>query len=47
MPIKEVSALCGFDDPNYFSKVFRRLYGTNPSDFRTSGMYASVSRREA
>lgn len=43
MPIKEVSALCGFDDPNYFSKVFRRLYGTNPSDFRTSGMYASVT----
>ncbi|MBT9371310.1 AraC family transcriptional regulator [Rhizobium sp. CSW-27] len=50
MPIKEVAALCGFEDPNYFSKVFRRLYGTNPSDFRTSGMYASLappSRREA
>jgi AraC-like DNA-binding protein len=44
MPIKEVSALCGFDDPNYFSKVFRRLYGTNPSDFRTSGMYASITK---
>ncbi|WP_416797395.1 helix-turn-helix domain-containing protein [Ciceribacter azotifigens] len=43
MPIKEVSALCGFEDPNYFSKVFRRLYGTSPSDFRTSGMYASVA----
>jgi transcriptional regulator GlxA family with amidase domain len=43
IPIKEVSALCGFDDPNYFSKVFRRLYGTNPSDFRTTGMYASVA----
>lgn len=43
MPVKEVAALCGFDDPNYFSKVFRRLYGTNPSDFRTSGMYASLT----
>ncbi|KXF74928.1 AraC family transcriptional regulator [Paramesorhizobium deserti] len=43
MPVKEVSALCGFEDPNYFSKVFRRLYGTSPSDFRTSGMYASVT----
>jgi AraC-like DNA-binding protein len=43
MPIKEVAALCGFTDANYFSKVFRRLYGTNPSDFRTSGMYASVT----
>lgn len=43
MPIKEVAALCGFDDANYFSKVFRRLYGTNPSDFRSTGMYASVA----
>lgn len=42
IPIKEVSILCGFKDPNYFSKVFRRLYGTNPSEFRTTGMYASV-----
>ncbi|MDO1583335.1 AraC family transcriptional regulator [Rhizobium oryzicola] len=42
LPVKEVAALCGFEDPNYFSKVFRRLYGTNPSDFRTSGMYASL-----
>lgn len=46
MPIKEVAALCGFDDANYFSKVFRRLYGTNPSDFRTTGMYANVSDRK-
>lgn len=42
MPVKEVSVLCGFDDPNYFSKVFRRLYGINPSEFRTTGMYASI-----
>ncbi|HCV71735.1 MAG TPA: AraC family transcriptional regulator, partial [Agrobacterium sp.] len=43
-PIKEVSVLCGFEDPNYFSKVFRRLYGINPSEFRTTGMYASVQQ---
>lgn len=42
MPIKEVSVLCGFEDPNYFSKVFRRLYGINPSEFRSTGMYSSV-----
>ncbi|MNE17272.1 Regulatory protein SoxS [compost metagenome] len=44
IPIKEVSVLCGFEDPNYFSKVFRRLYGINPSEFRTTGMYASVQQ---
>ncbi|NTF33876.1 AraC family transcriptional regulator [Rhizobium skierniewicense] len=42
LPIKEVSVRCGFDDPNYFSKVFRRLYSINPSEFRSTGMYASV-----
>lgn len=46
IPIKEVAGLCGFEDANYFSKVFRRLYGTNPSDFRTSGMYASINSSE-
>ncbi len=42
MPIKEVSVRCGFEDPNYFSKVFRRLYGINPSEFRSTGMYPSM-----
>ncbi|WP_348640740.1 AraC family transcriptional regulator [Mesorhizobium sp. B2-3-13] len=42
LPVKEVAILCGFEDANYFSKVFRRLYGTTPSQFRTTGMYASL-----
>ncbi len=46
MPIKEVSVRCGFEDPNYFSKVFRRLYGINPSEFRSTGMYSSVGSRQ-
>ena len=41
-PIKEISGMCGFDDPNYFAKVFRRFFGTNPTEFRTTGMYAAV-----
>jgi AraC-like DNA-binding protein len=36
--------MCGFEDPNYFSKVFRRVYGTNPTEFRTTGMYASIGK---
>ncbi|WP_061977556.1 AraC family transcriptional regulator [Aureimonas sp. AU20] len=39
-PVKAIAIDCGFDDPNYFAKAFRRAYGTSPSDFRTSGMYA-------
>lgn len=42
LPIKEVAILSGFDDPNYFAKVFRRVFGANPTEFRTTGMYASL-----
>ena len=42
LPVKEVAILCGFEDANYFSKVFRRLYGIDPTQFRTTGMYASL-----
>jgi AraC-like DNA-binding protein len=41
LPVKEVAALCGFPDNNYFSKVFRRTYDTSPTDFRDTGMYAN------
>ncbi|WP_425348659.1 AraC family ligand binding domain-containing protein [Rhizobium bangladeshense] len=44
LPVKEVAIMCGFEDANYFSKVFRRVYGTNPTEFRTTGMYASIGR---
>jgi AraC-like DNA-binding protein len=42
LPVKEVAVLCGFEDANYFSKVFRRFYGITPTQFRTTGMYASL-----
>jgi AraC-like DNA-binding protein len=41
MPVKEIAALVGMPDNNYFSKVFRRVYGVSPTDFRTTGMYAN------
>ena len=33
--------MCGFDDSNYFAKVFRRGFGVSPTEFRTTGMYSS------
>jgi AraC-like DNA-binding protein len=42
LPVKEISLLCGFDDPNYFAKVFRRFFGTSPTEFRTTGMYSTI-----
>ncbi|SEQ94112.1 transcriptional regulator, AraC family [Faunimonas pinastri] len=40
LPVKAISIACGFSDPNYFAKAFRRTFGTSPTEFRTTGMYA-------
>jgi AraC-like DNA-binding protein len=42
LPVKEIAVLCGFEEPNYFAKVFRRFFGASPTEFRTTGMYAAA-----
>lgn len=42
LPVKQISRECGFADPNYFTKAFRRSYGASPTEFRATGMYSSV-----
>ena len=32
--IAEVAYRSGFNDPNYFSRVFHRKYGQSPRDYR-------------
>jgi AraC-like DNA-binding protein len=34
--IKDISEQVGFADPNYFNKVFRKIVGTSPGQFRQS-----------
>ncbi|MCJ8329289.1 MAG: helix-turn-helix transcriptional regulator [Lentisphaeria bacterium] len=36
--IGEISNECGFSDPNYFAKVFRKAFDMSPSDYRKSGL---------
>ncbi|WP_349436399.1 AraC family transcriptional regulator [Pararhizobium sp. A13] len=43
LSVKEVAIMSGFEDPNYFAKVFRRYFGASPTEFRTTGMYSSVA----
>ena len=31
--VSETAYSCGFSDPNYFSKVFKKMVGTAPSDY--------------
>lgn len=35
--IVEISQRCGYDDPNYFARVFKRYYGVAPSQYRVAG----------
>ncbi|WP_307234669.1 AraC family transcriptional regulator [Pararhizobium capsulatum] len=46
LSVKEVAVMSGFEDPNYFAKVFRRYFGASPTEFRTTGMYSSIAVRE-
>ncbi len=34
MPIESISQECGMSDANYFSRVFRKVEGTSPGEFR-------------
>ena len=34
LSMKEVAAACGFNDPNYFARVFRKQTGRSPVQFR-------------
>lgn len=34
MPISEVAAATGFDDPSYFSRLFKKNTGTTPAEYR-------------
>jgi AraC-like DNA-binding protein len=34
IPVKEVAANCGFDNPYYFSKMFKQETGFTPSEYR-------------
>ena len=36
--IKDAGLACGYSDPNYFSRVFKRLTGETPSEYRLSSM---------
>lgn len=44
LSVKAIANACGFADPNYFAKAFRRTFAISPSEFRTTGMYAAKKR---
>lgn len=37
LSIQEISERCGFNDPNYYAKVFKKAFGLTPREFRKRG----------
>ena len=31
--VSQIAEMCGFSEPLYFSRVFRKYFGTPPSDY--------------
>lgn len=44
--VPEISELLGFDNPNYFSKVFRRAVGFTPAAYRRRAFSVSKNEKE-
>ena len=36
--VKEIAYQCGFEDPNYFCKVFKKEYQCSPLEFKNKEM---------
>jgi AraC-like DNA-binding protein len=41
LSIKAIAIASGSATANYFAKAFRRTFGVSPTEFRTTGMYAT------
>lgn len=44
LTVSEIAYSCGFDDPGYFCKVFKRTFGSTPAGFRTTSKRLPAKR---
>lgn len=42
LSVKDISAACGYSDANYFTKVFKRITGRTPSEYRLAAAEQAV-----
>ena len=45
--IADIAPLCGFHDPLYFSKMFKKQYGTAPRNYLASRLNGSVPEQDS
>lgn len=34
LPVKQIGIMCGYDDPQFFSKTFKSFFGVSPQEYR-------------
>lgn len=39
LPVHEISSYVGYEDSNYFTKVFKRVMGVSPQEYRKAGTF--------
>ena len=47
MPVADVAVAVGFNDPSYFTRVFRKQEGVSPSEYRATGIFEANSRQRS
>lgn len=47
LDVSEISIRCGFSDPNYFSRIFRKYYGTSPLKYRNNEFMGELAGKQA
>ncbi len=47
LPIQQVAEQCGFPDGNYFTRIFKKLQGVTPNEYRGSAQRARSEEKKA
>ncbi|MCB8881444.1 helix-turn-helix transcriptional regulator [Acidisoma cellulosilytica] len=45
LSVKDISSACGYADPNYFAKAFRKHFETSPTEFRAAASRSDDAAR--
>ncbi len=47
LPVGQIAYQCGFDDPSYFSKAFKRKIGMSPLEYRDHQFFSKAKNKKS